>query len=267
MPEGIEIEYYRRAAEAALDRVIREVHATDLWYLKGGTAPEALSEALIGQRLVAARRIGKLLLVDVSDDGSPASSVGLRFGMTGRLLVDDHAVIERLEYSSDRDDPAWDRFALTFDDGGRLVMRDPRRLGGVVLDPDLSGLGVDLYAVTGADLTRILSGSTRPLKARLLDQQHIAGLGNLLTDEILWRASLDPRQASDSLTAADRRRLLRHLRRTVDELTERGGSHTGDLQAHRHVGASCPRDGAPLERHAVGGRTTYSCTEHQAREQ
>ena len=131
------------------------------------------------------------------------------------------------------------------------------------LDPDEAELGVDLFDVTGGDLTRILGSSTRPLKARLMDQAQIAGLGNLLTDEILWRASLDPERPADSLGAAERRRLLHHLGRTVRLLLDRGGSHMGDLQDERHPDGRCPRDGALLRRCTVGGRTTYACPDHQ----
>lgn len=260
MPEGIEVEYYRRAAERALDRPIVAVAAGDDWYLKGATSAEELTARLVGDRFTSAGRLGKLLVLATAG----GDSLGLRFGMTGRLLVDDHAAIAALEYSSDKDDPAWDRFAVRFADGGRLAMRDPRRLGGVELDPDVRALGVDLYSVTGRDLARILGGSGRPLKARLMDQSQIAGLGNLLTDEILWRASLHPARPASSLDAAERRRLLRHIRRVVEQLTERGGSHTGDLHEARFPGAPCPRDGTPLERRAIGGRTTYACPVHQA---
>ena len=136
-------------------------------------------------------------------------------------------------------------------------------VGEIMLDPDEAELGVDLFDVTGGDLTRILGSSTRPLKARLMDQAQIAGLGNLLTDEILWRASLDPERPADSLGAAERRRLLHHLGRTVRLLLDRGGSHMGDLQDERHPDGRCPRDGALLRRCTVGGRTTYACPDHQ----
>ena len=154
---------------------------------------------------------------------------------------------------------AFDDFA----DGGSLRVRDQRRLGSAEVDPDEDELGVDLFSVTGADLTRILGSSTRPLKARLMDQSQLAGLGNLLTDEILWRASLAPERPADSLDTNERRRLLHHLRRTVRQLLERGGSHMGDLQDERHPDGRCPRDGAPLRRCTVGGRTTYACSDHQ----
>jgi formamidopyrimidine-DNA glycosylase len=136
-------------------------------------------------------------------------------------------------------------------------------LGGVLLDPDESKLGVDVFEARPADVRRALAGSTVALKARLLDQHRIAGIGNLLADEALWRAGLDPGRASASLSAAELRRLHRHLRATVEELTWRGGSHTGDSFAARRPGGRCPRDGRAMQRATIGGRTTWWCPHHQ----
>lgn len=265
MPELIEVEAYRRLAERALGRVIEAVDAPDAWFLKGGLTADVLADALSGARLVAARRRGKLLLLDVAEPGSggaPGPVLGLRFGMTGRLVVDDRAAIEKLEYASGRDDPSWVRFRLRFADGGELRLPDPRRLGGVELDPDVARLGPDALDVGVAGLRDVLADSRAPLKARLMDQSRLAGLGNLLTDEILWRASLHPEREAGGLGPAEVRRLHRHLAATVSELSERGGSHTGDLQDERG-GGWCPRDGTPLERRTVGGRTTWFCPAHQ----
>jgi formamidopyrimidine-DNA glycosylase len=259
VPELIEIELYRRRADAAVGRRIAVVDAPDAWFLKRGLDAATAVAALTGRTVLGTRRIGKLLLLDT--DGP---TLGLRFGMTGRLLVDDQAAIERLEYGSDRADTSWDRFALRFTDGGDLRIRDPRRLGGVELEPDEGRLGPDAAAATVGQVRAAIAGSVAPLKARLLDQSRLAGLGNLLVDEVLWRASLDPARAAGSLDAAELRRLHRHVTGTVADLLASGGSHTGRLQAARVRGGTCPRDGAPLERRTVGGRTTYSCPRHQS---
>jgi len=264
MPELPEIEFYRLLAEAAaLDRRIVGVFAPDPWFLKRGLTAEALAAALTGARFMAARRIGKLLLLDTIRRRRPGPVLGLRFGMTGRLLVDAAAGIEALEYASARDEPAWDRVTIRFADRGDLRVRDARRLGGVELDPDENRLGVDALVLTPAGLRAALGASIAPLKARLMDQGRVAGMGNLLIDETLWRAGLDPARPAGSLTEAERRRLHRYLRLTVTELMARGGSHTGELHVARVRGGLCPRDGAPLERRTVGGRTTYSCPVHQ----
>lgn len=260
----IEVEYYRRLATAALGREIAGVTVVDARYVRGATTPRALAAALVGARLVAARRHGKLLVLDAGGGRPP---LGLRFGMTGDLVVDGATALDRLQYGSRTHRPAWVRFRVRFADGGRLELHDPRRLGSVELCPDESVLGPDAAAVTLAQLRTALGarapGAGPPLKARLQDQGRLAGVGNLLSDEILWRAGLAPQRPSGALTPAELRRLHRHLRGTVAELTERGGSHTGDLMAERTPGGRCPRDGAELRRATVGGRTAWWCPAHQ----
>ncbi len=260
MPEMLEIEIYRRAAERAVGRRVARVEAPDDWYLKGGLTRAALRKAVEGRTLSAVRRRGKLLLLDTDDHGP---TIGLRFGMTGRLLVDGTPGIGYLEYSSLRENPEWDRVAFHFDGGGELRIRDPRRLGGVLLDPDEEQLGPDALDLSAAQLRDLVATSKAPIKARLMNQAVVSGIGNLLVDEALWRAGIDPARESRSLTPNEVRRLHRHLRATLVELGERGGSHTGDLQDERHRGGVCPKDGTPLLRRTVGGRTTYSCPLHQ----
>jgi len=259
MPELLEIETYRRVAAPVLGRRILSVHAPDEWYAKSGTTTEELRSVLPGLTIEGTRRIGKLLLLDT--DGP---TLGLRFGMTGRLLVDGAASIDQLEYSSDRNDPAWDRFGLGFTGGGDLVIRDPRRLGGVQLEPDETKLGPDATVVTLKPFRAILAASSAPVKARLMDQSRLAGMGNLLTDDALWRGGIDPTRPADSLADDEVARLHRAMRRTLEVLGERGGSHTGDMQPARVRGGACPKCGDELNRDDVGGRTTYWCSRHQS---
>jgi formamidopyrimidine-DNA glycosylase len=259
VPELPEVEAYRRLAEGALGRKVIAVDAPDPWYLKGGIDAAALESALVGRRFVASRRIGKLLLLDT--DGGP--TVGLRFGMTGRLVLDGVPAVKTLRYTSNAGHPEWERWAVTMKSGSRLAVSDPRRLGGVMLDPDEGRLGPDVLAIGPAAVRGALAGSAAPLKARLMDQARIAGVGNLIADEVLWRAGLDPGRPAGSLSEAEVRRLSRALRATVDQLIARGGSHRGDLGEARVPGGRCPRDGAPLARRTIGGRTTWSCPVHQ----
>ena len=260
MPELPEDELYRQLADRTIGRTITDVVADDVWFLKGDTTAGRLRAELTGRRFEETRRIGKLLLLDVSDGGP---TLGLRFGMTGRLIVDGRAGVDQLIYSSIREEEAWDRFVLGFEDGGELRLRDPRRLGGVELDPAEDRLGYDLLSLTPAQLRHALGTSASPLKARLMDQGRIAGIGNLIADEALWRAGLAPTRLPRTLAPAELRRLHRHLRSTIEDLIARGGSHHGDFHPSRLRGGTCPRDGAPLERATVGGRTTYWCPKHQ----
>jgi formamidopyrimidine-DNA glycosylase len=259
VPEILEVEAYRALAERTVGRRVASIDAPDTWYLKGVDAA-TLAGAVVGHRVERTRRTGKLLLLDLH--GAP--TLGLRFGMTGRLIVDGVAGITELEYGSVRDEPAWERFRLTFDDGGHLAMVDARRLGAVLLDPDETRLGADALSITEAQLADALRrAGAAPLKARLMDQARVAGLGNLLTDEVLWRAGLDPARPARSLDDGEIARLRDTIVATLTELGGRGGSHMGDLQVARTRGGSCPRDGAILERRTIGGRTTYSCPVHQ----
>src|SRR5262245_61487067 len=178
MPEILEVGSARAVIEAhALDRAVQRVHAPDAWFLKRGLTPVALAAALPGHRFTAARRRGKLLLID-TDAGGP--TLGMHLGMSGRVLVDDQEAGDPLIYASNRDVPEWRRFGVSFADGGAMWLRDPRRLGAVELDPDEERLGPDAFTLTRAQLDDRLDRSGAPVKALLMNQAKIAGLGNLL---------------------------------------------------------------------------------------
>lgn len=274
VPEIIEVELYRRAAARCVGRTIVTVSAPDEWYLKKGLTAASLIATAVGASVGDVRRRGKLLLLDLSprvDEGAErlaapplaGTTIGLRFGMTGRIVIDGRVAMDELEYGSSRLDPAWVRVVFAFDGGGSLAVIDPRRLGAVELEPDEGALGPDAYTVTPAELGHALGDSNAPVKARLMDQTRVAGVGNLLADETFWRAGIDPTRPARTLTSRERARLARALVEVIAELTLRGGSHTGDLQDERHRGGRCPREGAELLRRTVGGRTTYSCPIHQ----
>jgi len=268
VPEILEVETARALVEArALHREIAKVHAPDAWFLKRGLTPRAVRAALTGSELVDARRRGKLMLIDFAPAGSvPERKVGvmgMHLGMSGRVLIDGEAAGDPLKYGSNRPERSWHRFGLTFVDGGSLFLRDPRRLGAVELDPDEDRLGPDAYALTLPELRAMSAKSRVPIKAMLMDQSRIAGLGNLLCDEVLWRAGIDPARAADTLDADETRRLHRAIRDSLRILGRRGGSHTGDLTSQRGPGEACAKDGATLVRRTIGGRTTFSCPLHQ----
>jgi formamidopyrimidine-DNA glycosylase len=260
MPEILEVEAYRGLAQEALGRTITGARVVDGRYVGGRVTPRALASALKGRTVTGARRRGKLLLLDT--DGP---TLGLRFGMTGALILDGRAALGPLRYAPAVTAPQWIRFSLDFGDAGRLELHDPRRLGKVELDPDEDRLGPDALAVTRAQLARALDPrSSHPpaLKARLMDQRRLAGVGNLLADEALWRAGLSP-ERRDALDPDELGALARTLRATLRQLGRRGGSHTGELMEERRDGGRCPRDGTALRRARVGGRTTYWCPSHQ----
>jgi formamidopyrimidine-DNA glycosylase len=248
MPELPEAERARALiAERALGRRIAAVEDDDR-YVTRPHGPGEIAAALTGRRLTSANRIGKTLWLETDGDGP---ELGLHLGMAGRIAID--------EEPHER----WDRFALTFEDGGRLALQDRRRLGRARLEPDLAKLGPDAALVSRADFRRRVGGSSAPVKARLMDQGVIAGIGNLLADEILWQARIDPRRPASSLTESELDALRRAMRTAVRRSLRLGGAHTGALNPHRERDGHCPRCGAPLSRGRIGGRTTYWCPEEQ----
>lgn len=256
MPEGLEAEIWRRAAEPLVGRTIVDAVVDER------VAPEGLVPIVVGATIDGVRRRGKVLLIDTD-----RATIGLHFGMTGRLVVDGESAIERLAYASGRDDPAWDRLVLYTDrhlGPPALRFSDPRRLGRVSLDPDLTHLGVDWSAVTSKRLAAALGRRRGALKSVLLDQHVVAGLGNLCVDEVLWWAGLDPRRSVDSLTTEEIEQLSSTIRRRLPIMLSHGGSTAGVLSpAVRAACPPCERDGTPLQRMRIGGRTTVWCPAHQ----
>jgi formamidopyrimidine-DNA glycosylase len=243
VPELPEAERARAQIERALGRTVAAVDDSDT-YVCRPHSPGELAAALVGRTLTGAGRRGKFLWVET--DGPV---LGLHLGMAGRIALDEPAH-ER-----------WDRFALEFTDGGRLALHDRRRLGRAVLEPDHSRLGPDAAGVGAAEFARRVGAGSAPVKARLMDQSRISGIGNLLADEILWRARLSPERRELSRTELDR--LHRHVRAAVDDAVRLGGAHTGRFVEHRERGGRCPICGSELARATIGGRTTYWCPKHQ----
>ncbi len=248
MPELPEAERARLTIEReALGRRIASVDDADTWVCRPHS-PGEIADALTGATLTGAHRRGKALSVET--DGGPV--LGLHLGMSGRIEVDGEPAERN-----------WDRFSIDFEDGGRLALRDKRRLGRVVLNPDLSRLGPDAAEVGRAQFRERVGRGTASLKARLMDQSVIAGVGNLLADETLWRAGLSPLLAAGDLDEEQLDGLRRALRAATRRAIRRGGVHTGDLIPHRVRGGSCPSCGTPLSRETIGGRTTYWCPRDQ----
>jgi formamidopyrimidine-DNA glycosylase len=220
MPELPEAERARLQIERALDREIVAVDDTDT-YVSRPHAPGEIAAGLIGHKLTAAHRRGKFLWADTDNDGP---ELGLHLGMAGHIVID--------EPPHER----WDRFSIEFADGGRHAAD-----------------------VSRAAFRERIGRGNAPIKARMLDQGAISGIGNLLADEILWRARLNPRRTTGSLSVEELDRLRRELRAAVREAVRLGGAHTGKLIPHRERGGTCPRCGSTLERATIGGRTTYWC--------
>ncbi|UQS27873.1 Fpg/Nei family DNA glycosylase [Amycolatopsis thermalba] len=253
MPELPDVEGFRRTLAAhGVGKRITGVTTLDAGVLRGVSA-RRLREALRGRRFGEPRRLGKWLVVPV--DGGPETVV-LHFGMTGSL-----------EWSDSDDRQRHDRVIFAFDDG-ELRYRDMRKLQGLRLLADdaeldrlLAGTGPDALEVP-RERFRDLLGRRRGLKPLLTDQAVLAGLGNLLADEILWRARIAPRARAADLDRAAADRLHREMRKVLREAVQAGRvppRKTWLTGRRDEPSGSCPRCGRALARGRVGGRGTVWC--------
>jgi len=271
VPELPEVETARRLiADQALNRRIVDVNDTDT-YVGRPHSPGQIKAALTGRTLTAAHRRGKTMWLDTSGldtSSAPGPELGIHLGMSGSIIV---LTGDRAAEGGEPHwqgvwprNPRWERFSLEFEDGGRLVLSDPRRLGRVRLNPDIGALGPDALEVSRPHFRELIMKGRVAVKARLLDQSKIAGVGNLLADEALWQAKLSPSASVDTLTTAKADRLYGALRATLEAAIASGGAHTGDMIPARHPGGTCPRCGAEMRHSVVGGRSTWWCSREQA---
>jgi formamidopyrimidine-DNA glycosylase len=261
---------------AALGRRIAGVDDSDTWVCRPH-APGEIASGLIDRKITGAFRRGKSIWCETSGAGrsrTPGPTLGIHLGMSGRILITDAdgASTEggdwlggRYTRAADAPNrkPVWDRFVITFADGGSLRLFDKRRLGRIRLDPDLSRLGPDAEHITKAEFAQRVGRGTAPVKARLLDQSVVAGVGNLLADETLWQARISPTRPGEELSREELIRLRRSLRRATRAAIRNGGVHTGTIIEHRKAGRHCPRCGTEMVRATVGGRTTWWCPQEQ----
>jgi formamidopyrimidine-DNA glycosylase len=257
VPELPDVEHFTRTfAAAAVGKRVDEVLVTDPGILRNVTAPE-LDRALRGRLFDEPERRGKWLIA--STDGP---TLLLHFGMTGDLLWAPESAGRHRH----------DRVVLVLDDG-ELRYRNMRKLGGVWLasgpegvDELLGHLGPDALRVRRKEFLELLGKRRGRAKSILMDQSFIAGVGNLVADEALWRARLHPASGIQDLTPEERSVLFREvrsvLRHEVDRHAE--GSKTRWTNVRSRPGGRCPRCRTELARIVVAGRTTYLCPSCQA---
>ncbi|MFI0408617.1 Fpg/Nei family DNA glycosylase [Actinomadura sp. 3N508] len=252
MPELPDVEGFRRVLAEHTGEPIRSVTVLDAGVLRGVTA-RRLDAALRGHPFGEPRRHGKWLLAPA---GGPV--VLLHFGMTGSLSW----------HRADEPRHRHDRVVWRFRDG-ELRYRDMRKLQGVRLAADgeaaehaLDGLGPDASEVSRDGLADLLSGRRGRLKPTLTDQSVLAGLGNLLADEILWRARINPMRTAGDLDGPELTALHRAMRSVLRASIKAGRvppRRTWLTGARDEPEGVCPRCGTPLSSRRVSGRRTVWC--------
>ena len=265
MPELPEVETVRRRLEPALrGRALRGVTISDA-RLTRPYDPVHVAAQLQGERVVQVDRRGKYLILRFAS--GRALLVHLR--MTGSFHVDDETTHERA--------------VLTLDDRTRVSYRDVRRFGTwLLLEPDEvqpyldAKVGEEPFDAlfTVAHLGERIAARKAPIKAALLDQRTLAGLGNIYTDEALWWARIHPLRPAVSLERDEVRRLHRAIRRALERGIARQGADLGDgvyrggrmqkeFKVYGRADEPCDRCGTPIAKTRVGGRGTWFCPECQ----
>jgi formamidopyrimidine-DNA glycosylase len=255
VPELPDVEVYRRRLEnAGLRRRVERVRLPDPTVLRG-VSRNRLARALRGHELVDTARRGKHLFAPTSG----SATLVMHFGMTGVLEVGD----------ADPEPAPHERVRLAFRDGGILRLVDPRKLGFVTVTDDVEaycrrhGLGPDAMSLGVGDLRRMAREHRGGVKALLMDQSLVAGVGNIYSDEILFQARIDPRHRADELDDAEVRRLHRQMLRVLRLAADRGADPSrfpdGWLLRHRDDHAPCPRGNGEIRKIRLGGRGAYYC--------
>jgi formamidopyrimidine-DNA glycosylase len=283
MPELPEVEVIRRDLDPVIrGRVITNVDVSRDRAVRREPSIAAFSDAHTGARVTATSRVGKFLVLHLDD--ARTDVVIIHLGMSGQLRVEDGAHIAR---------PKHTHIVWTLDDGPEVRFVDPRTFGQVFCSaannnasvggrpPALSHLGPDALSELpdGAALASRLAGRRVAIKARLMDQSAVAGIGNIYSDEILFRAGVLGSRASGSLTAPEIDRVVAATSEVLTDAIAARGSSLADAQyvdlsgrtgryqhnhaVHARAGLPCPVCGHRVVRARAGGRFGYWCPQCQ----
>lgn len=275
MPELPEVEMTRRHLESALlGRVLEDVKVSHARTARHNASTDEVVHRLQGRRVDKVARKGKFLALSL-DDGQ---TMVAHLGMSGRWSLDAG------------EDPPHTHFVARLDDGSVVKFVDPRTFGFVaVYDADdlprsgIGRIGPDALVdpPTATELADRLSGRSAPIKALLLDQGPISGLGNIYADEALHRSRIHPLTPGGELEIEDLKRLLSAVRLVLDDAIANGGTTLDDLayllpdgnagdnmaelRVYGRTGLPCPVCGTPIERIVVRSRSSHFCPTCQVR--
>jgi len=260
MPELPDVEGFKRTAAKCIGRTVQRIGVGDPGMLKGVSAA-TVKRRLRGGRIESVRRFGKHLFLDFGRIGS----IEMHFGTNGSL---------RLVKESEPD-PPYTRLLLLLNGGGRLAYLNPRRIGDVMLVRDVESfvtearLGRDALdrGLTLGAFRQLLANRNRDIKSVLMDQECLAGIGNIYSDEVLFQARIHPAAKAEKLSPDRIGRLFRSMKRVLKTaIARRAGSEEalerlprGFLLRERHQGGHCPRCRTALATMKRAGRTSYYC--------
>ena len=261
MPELPDVETFKRYLDAtSLHQRISGVDVRDAYVLKG-VSPRELARQLKGRRFESSRRHGKHLFVRTDGD----LWLRLHFGMTGSL-----------QYLRNGPAPVQTRVLFAFANNRRLAFDDQRKFGEVGLTENVDQflnkrrLGPDALNISFSQFRDVFRKHRGAVKAILLNQKLIAGIGNIYADEILFRARIHPATQVSALNDKAVMKLFRathySLKKAIDAKADADLMPKSWLLPHRGKGGRCPRCGRQLGSATIGGRTAWFCAHCQKRE-
>ena len=282
MPELPEVETVRRGLhELIIGRIIKEVsHDTPKSF---PNAVKDVATFLIGGKVIDVRRRAKVLLIDLSSD----YTLVIHLKMTGQMVFRGEAVFGAGHPNDSLIGELPDRstrVTLTFKDGSHLYFNDQRKFGWMKLLPTLEVPNIDFMKKVGPEpleaeftpeefATRFARRAKTSIKAALLDQTVVAGVGNIYADESLWGAKIHPQRLVGSITSAEFKNLYTELRAVMNLAIEKGGStdknyvnaegkrgsYMDFARVFRREGQECPRCGTTVIKFKAAGRGTHIC--------
>jgi formamidopyrimidine-DNA glycosylase len=237
-----------------------------------GSKPEPLkspareiSATLEGAQIEQVRRVGKHIVFDLKSAKGPEGSQWIvHLGMTGRMLV----------VAPEAEIPRHTHLVAKLASGRELRFVDPRRFGRLeVRRGSFSGPGAEPLQITAEDFAQLFHRSKAPIKATLLNQKLLHGVGNIYADEALFRAGVRPRRRANSLTRTELSRLHAGLQKVLKAAIAAGGSSISDYvdadgeagffqiqhRVYGREGKPCARCKTPVKKIVLAGRGTHYC--------
>lgn len=259
VPELPDVEIFKQYFDAtSLHQQVTDVQTRSKALLKG-TFPSELSESLKGHSFVSTDRHGKYLFAHADK----ALVLVLHFGMTGYL-----------KYFKDKEkDSPHDRFMITFENGFHLACDSQRKLGEIRLTENREDfirgqhLGPDALRITWPDFRDPLSGSRASIKSALINQQILAGIGNVYSDEILFQAGLHPAKKARDLDKNQLKTLYDAMKgvlgKAIESRADPDKFPRSFIIPHRNRDGKCPKCSGAVKRDKIAGRTAYYCPQCQ----
>ncbi|HTX77378.1 MAG TPA: bifunctional DNA-formamidopyrimidine glycosylase/DNA-(apurinic or apyrimidinic site) lyase [Terracidiphilus sp.] len=276
MPELPEVETIARGVDAR----VRGDRIAEAWFGRHRepfkTPPGVQARGLEGRRVLTVRRVGKHIVCDLASGAGatvPDAQWIVHLGMTGRLLVT----------TPDAPVAPHTHARLRLESGRELRFVDPRRFGRLEFrelnrGEGFGAPGAEPLEIGKAEFAALFRGRRTPVKAALLNQTLLAGVGNIYADESLYRAGIRPRRQAGRLTAAELERLRKSLREVLHHAIRLGGSSVSDYvdaegergffqmehRVYQRTGEPCRKCGTPIRRVVVAGRSTHYCPQCQS---